>query len=70
MGSVLLAFGLIYSIVPEITKKSFNRTLGHIHLLLTLIGGFGLALMFTYLGLAGFIRREAMIPEQFSWSMP
>ena len=26
--------------------------------------------MFTYLGFAGFIRREAMIPEQFSWSMP
>ncbi len=69
-GSLLLAFGLIYSIVPEITKKSFNRTLGHIHLLLTLIGGFGLALMFTYLGFAGFIRREAVIPDQFSWSMP
>jgi heme/copper-type cytochrome/quinol oxidase subunit 1 len=29
-----------------------------------------LALMFTYLGFAGVIRREAEIPQQFMWAMP
>jgi heme/copper-type cytochrome/quinol oxidase subunit 1 len=70
MGSVLLALGLIYSIVPAITKKNLNRTLGFSHIILTLIGGFGLAFMFTYLGFAGVIRREADIPQQFMWAMP
>lgn len=70
MGSALLGLGLIYSIVPDITKKRLNRTLGLSHLALTLIGGFGLALMFTYLGFAGVIRREAEIPQQFMWAMP
>lgn len=70
MGSVLLALGLIYSIVPNITKKNLDRGMGQIHIILTLIGGFGLAFMFTYLGFAGFIRREAEIPQQFMWSMP
>jgi cytochrome c oxidase subunit 1 len=70
MGSTLLGFGLIYSIVPAITKKNLGRTLGLSHIILTLIGGFGLALMFTYLGFAGVIRREAEIPQQFMWAMP
>src|SRR5918996_96623 len=68
MGSVLLALGLIYSIVPAITKKRLSRTLGYVHLILTLIGGFGLALMFTYLGFAGVIRREAELPDQLTWA--
>lgn len=70
MGSALLGFGLVYSIVPDITKKRLNRTLGLSHIILTLIGGFGLALMFTYLGFAGVIRREAELPQQFMWAMP
>ncbi len=61
-GSMLFALGLIYSIIPDITKKRLNKTLGVVHLVLTVVGGFGLALMFTYLGFAGFIRREADIP--------
>jgi heme/copper-type cytochrome/quinol oxidase subunit 1 len=69
MGSVLLGLGLIYSVVPAITKKNLGKTAGLIHLLLTLIGGFGLALMFTYLGFAGAIRREAEMPQQFMWAM-
>ena len=68
MGSVLLALGLIYSIVPAITKKRLSRTLGYVHIILTLIGGFGLALMFTYLGFAGVIRREAELPDQLTWA--
>ncbi|MGD1836119.1 MAG: cbb3-type cytochrome c oxidase subunit I [Nitrososphaeraceae archaeon] len=70
MGSVLFAMGLIYSIIPAITKVAFNKTLGIVHLLLTLIGGFGISFLFTYLGFAGFIRREAIMPEEFAWSMP
>jgi cytochrome c oxidase subunit 1 len=69
-GSVLFGLGLIYSVIPSIVKKNLNRVLGLIHLMLTLIGGFGIALMFTYLGFAGFIRREADIPQQFAWAMP
>jgi heme/copper-type cytochrome/quinol oxidase subunit 1 len=69
-GSVLFGLGLIYSIVPSITKRNLNKTLGVIHLMLTVIGGFGISLTFTYLGFAGFIRREADIPQQFAWAMP
>jgi cytochrome c oxidase subunit I len=70
MGSALLGIGLIYSIVPAIAKKNLSKTLGMSHLILTLIGGFGLAFMFAYLGFAGVIRREAEIPQQFMWAMP
>lgn len=70
MGSVLLALGLIYSVIPSITKKNLGRGLGLVHVALTLVGGFGLALMFTYLGFAGVIRREAEIPQEFMWAMP
>ena len=70
IGSVLFGLGLIYSIVPDLTRRKFGVSLGQIHLILTLIGGFGVALMFTYLGFAGFIRREAVVPQEFSWAMP
>jgi cytochrome c oxidase subunit I len=69
-GSVLFGLGLIYSVIPGIVKKNLGRVLGLMHLMLTLIGGFGIALMFTYLGFAGFIRREADVPQQFAWAMP
>jgi hypothetical protein len=70
MGSVLLGLGLIYSIVPAITGKNLNNNLGVIHLITTTIGGFGLAFLFTNLGFEGFVRREAIVPEQFAWSIP
>lgn len=70
VGSVLFGLGLIYSIVPDLTRNKFGVSLGRIHLILTVIGGFGIALMFTYLGFAGFIRREAVVPQEFSWAMP
>jgi cytochrome c oxidase subunit I len=70
MGSVLLALGLIYSILPSITGKALSRKLGLVHLILTVIGGFGLAFLFTFLGFAGFIRREGEIPSEFTWAMP
>lgn len=70
VGSVLFGLGLIYSIVPDLTRNKFGVSLGRIHLALTVIGGFGIALLFTYLGFAGFIRREAVVPQEFSWAMP
>jgi cytochrome c oxidase subunit I len=54
MGSVLLAFGLTYSILPSITGKTLSRKLGAMHLILTNIGGFGLAFLFLFLGFAGY----------------
>ena len=68
MGSVLLAFGLTYSILPSITGKTLSRKLGAMHLILTNIGGFGLAFLFLFLGFAGFIRREGDIPSEFAWA--
>lgn len=70
MGSVLLGIGLVYSVIADLTKKRLGKTLGMIHLLTTITGGFGLAFMFTYLGLFGVIRREAIIPDAFMWAMP
>jgi cytochrome c oxidase subunit 1 len=70
MGSVLLALGLVYSVLPSITGKTLSRKLGIIHMFLTIIGGFGLAFLFLFLGFAGFIRREGDIPSQFLWAMP
>ena len=72
VGSVLLGLGLIYSIVPAITGKSCITNLGVIHLVLTCIGGFGLAFLFTSLGFEGAVRRVADLSQlmQFTWSMP
>jgi cytochrome c oxidase subunit I len=70
MGSVLFALGLIYSIIPDLTKKNLSKVLGLVHLLLTLIGGCGLAFMFTFLGFGGVIRREAILPIDFNWALP
>src|SRR5919106_2240782 len=70
VGSVLLALGLVYSILPSITGRMLGKKLGIIHLFLTIIGGFGLAFLFLFLGFAGFIRREGDIPSQFLWAMP
>jgi heme/copper-type cytochrome/quinol oxidase subunit 1 len=70
MGSILLGIGLIYSVIADLTKKKLGKTLGTIHLITTIVGGFGLAFMFMYLGLLGVIRREAVIPDQFMWAMP
>ncbi len=70
VGSVLFGLGLIYSIIPDLTRKKLNITLGRIHLILTVVGGFGIALLFTYLGFVGFVRREAVVPAEFGWAMP
>jgi heme/copper-type cytochrome/quinol oxidase subunit 1 len=41
MGSVLMGFGLIYAIVPDLIKKRMSNTMGMYHLILTLLAGLG-----------------------------
>lgn len=70
MGSILLGIGMVYAIIADLLKKRLNFILGALHLVCTLIGGFGLAFMFTYLGFLGVVRREAVLPDQFAWALP
>lgn len=70
LGPLLMTFGIIYAIFPDLTKKHMSKTLGECHFWLTLFGGFGFALLFNYIGMHGAIRREAEIPANFDWAMP
>jgi heme/copper-type cytochrome/quinol oxidase subunit 1 len=70
VGPLLMAFGVLYAILPDLTKKHLSKTLGEIHFWLTIFGGFGLALVFTVIGTEGAIRREADMPAAFHWAMP
>jgi heme/copper-type cytochrome/quinol oxidase subunit 1 len=70
LGPVLMAFGVIYAILPDLTKKHLSKNLGEIHFWLTIFGGFGLALLFSIIGAEGAIRREADMPAAFQWAMP
>ncbi len=69
MGPFLMAFGVIYAIIPDLTKKRLSKTLGEIHFWLTLFGGFGFAILFNIIGAEGAIRREASMPFPYDWSM-
>ncbi|MGD9671910.1 MAG: cbb3-type cytochrome c oxidase subunit I [Candidatus Nitrosocosmicus sp.] len=70
MGSVLLAFGLVYAIIPDLIKKNLSMLLGRVHFWLTVIGGFGISFIFLHLGFEGAIRREAVLPASFDWALP
>lgn len=70
LGPLLMAFGTIYAIFPDLTKKHLSKTLGEIHFWLTIFGGFGLAILFDIIGMQGAIRREADMPIVFHWAMP
>jgi heme/copper-type cytochrome/quinol oxidase subunit 1 len=70
LGPLLFAFAIMYAIIPDLTKKKMNKTLGEIHFWLTLFGGFGFALLFVFIGGEGAIRREANMPGAFDWAMP
>jgi cytochrome c oxidase subunit 1 len=70
LGPLLMAFGVIYAVLPDLTKKHMSKNLGEIHFWLTIFGGFGLALLFTVLGMEGAIRREADMPDSFHWALP
>lgn len=51
LGPLLMAFGIIYAIFPDLTKKHLSKTLGEIHFWLTILGGFGLAILFDIFGM-------------------
>ena len=70
LGPLLMAFGVIYAIFPDLTKKHLSKTLGECHFWLTVFGGFGLAILFNFIGMQGAIRREADMPVAFHWAMP
>ena len=70
LGPLLMAFGVIYAIMPDLTKKHMSKNLGEIHFWLTIFGGFGLALLFSAIGAEGAIRREADVQVAFQWAMP
>ena len=70
VGPLLMAFGVLYAIMPDLTKKHMSKNLGEIHFWLTIFGGFGLALLFAMIGAEGAIRREADMAAAFQWSMP
>jgi heme/copper-type cytochrome/quinol oxidase subunit 1 len=70
LGPLLMAFGVIYAIIPDLTKKHMSKNLGEIHFWLTIFGGFGLALLFSTIGAEGAIRREADMQAAFQWAMP
>jgi heme/copper-type cytochrome/quinol oxidase subunit 1 len=70
LGPVLMSFGVIYAIFPDLTKKHLSKTLGEIHFWMTLFGGYGFAILFTIIGSEGAIRREANMPATFDWAMP
>ena len=58
-GIVFAGFGVLYWILPEISSKQwYSKTLGEIHLWGSLVGGFGLAFVFTAMGYIGVPRRQ------------
>ena len=69
LGPLLMAFGIIYAIFPDLTKKHMGKTLDEIHFWL-IFGGFGLAILFGIIGMHGAIRREADLTVIFYWAMP
>jgi heme/copper-type cytochrome/quinol oxidase subunit 1 len=70
LGPLLMAFGVIYAIFPDLTKKHLSKTLAEIHFWPTVFGGFSLAILFGIIGMQGAIRREADMPIVFHWAMP
>ena len=64
---LLFAYAIMYAVIPDLTKKKMNKTLGEIHFWLTLFGRFGFVLLFVVIGGEGSIRREASMPGAFDW---
>ncbi|MGD9671904.1 MAG: cbb3-type cytochrome c oxidase subunit I [Candidatus Nitrosocosmicus sp.] len=69
-GALTAAFGVLYAIIPDLTKKQMNRSLAEIHFWGTVIGIFALAFLFTFIGMDGAVRREANMPSAYDWAMP
>ncbi|MGA7899276.1 MAG: cbb3-type cytochrome c oxidase subunit I [Nitrososphaeraceae archaeon] len=50
LGPLLFAYAIMYAVIPDLTKKKMNKTLGEIHFWLTLFGRFGFVLLFVVIG--------------------
>jgi heme/copper-type cytochrome/quinol oxidase subunit 1 len=62
----LVAFGAVYAFLPDLTgKRWYSDRLGHLHLWLTLIGGYGMVVPWLIQGLTGAPRRFAVLPEAY-----
>ena len=70
LGPLLMTFGIIYAIFPDLTKKHMSKTLGECHFWLTIFGCFQLRNIIQHIGMQGAIRREADMPATFGWAMP
>jgi heme/copper-type cytochrome/quinol oxidase subunit 1 len=58
-GIVMAGFGVLYFILPEISGKQwYSKSLGEIHFWGTVVGGFGMALIFGVMGYLGVARRQ------------
>ncbi|MDQ6723258.1 MAG: cbb3-type cytochrome c oxidase subunit I [Thermoproteota archaeon] len=69
-GALPAAFGILYAVIPDLTKKQMNKTLAEIHFWGTAIGIFSLSFLFTFIGMDGAVRREADMPSAYDWAMP
>jgi cytochrome c oxidase subunit 1 len=62
----LVAFASVYAFLPDLTgKRWYSDRLGHLHLWLTLIGGYGMVVPWLIQGLTGAPRRFAVLPEAY-----
>ena len=62
----LVAFAGVYAFLPGLTgKRWYSERLGHVHLWLTLIGGYGMVIPWLMQGLTGAPRRFAVLPEAY-----
>jgi cytochrome c oxidase subunit 1 len=62
----LVAFAAVYAFLPDLTgKRWYSERLGHLHLWLTLIGGYGMVVPWLIQGLTGAPRRFAVLPEAY-----
>jgi cytochrome c oxidase subunit I len=69
LGPLLIAFGIIYAIFPDLTKKHLSKTLGEIHFWLTIFGGFGMAILFNIIAMQEAIRREELVLQDWVLTM-
>ncbi len=62
----LVAFAGVYAFLPDLTgKRWYSERLGHVHLWLTLVGGYGMVIPWLIQGLTGAPRRFAVLPEAY-----
>ena len=50
VGPLLMAFGVLYAIIPDLSKKHLSKNWAKFTTLVTIFGRFGLALLFTMIG--------------------